>query len=105
MELARDSNFLATPPAQCLYMDHGPKILVAERANLIFVFNFSVGESLFGYPIRVPGTQPYELALDTDAAAFGGHGRVDASLHYPVDGEGIMRIYSPSRTGLVFRKT
>lgn len=105
MELARDSNFLATPPAQCLYMDHGPKIIVAERANLIFVFNFSVGESLFGYPIRVPGKVPYELALDTDAAAFGGHGRVDASLHYPVDGEGIMRIYSPSRTGLVFRKT
>ena len=101
---ARRNELLKSPPAQVLYIDHGPKIIVAERANFIFVFNFSVSSSIFGYPIRVPGAESRELALDTDASDFGGHGRVDPEVHYPVDKEGIMKVYSPSRSGLVFRK-
>jgi 1,4-alpha-glucan branching enzyme len=85
-----------------LYIDHGPKIIVAERGNFLFVFNFSVGNSLFGYPIRVPGGGTRELVLDSDDIDFGGHGRVDPAFHYPVDAEGIMKVYSPSRSGLVF---
>jgi 1,4-alpha-glucan branching enzyme len=102
MDFARKTNLLATPPAQVLHIDHGPKILVAERGNFIFVFNFSVSESPFGYPIRVPGLEARELILDTDAPEFGGHNRLDPSIPYPVDADGIMKIYSPSRTGLVF---
>ncbi|MCU0777923.1 MAG: alpha amylase C-terminal domain-containing protein, partial [Akkermansiaceae bacterium] len=104
IDLARRTNLLAAPPAQCLYIDHGPKILVAERGNLIFVFNFSVGESLFGYPIRVPGGETRGLALDTDDIDFGGHGRIDPAAHYPVDAEGVMKIYSPARSAQVFMK-
>jgi 1,4-alpha-glucan branching enzyme len=104
IRFARRSNLLATPPAQVIHIDHGPKILVAERGNFIFVFNFSVSSSLFGYPIRVPGMETRELVLDTDAPEFGGHGRLDPQFHYPVNEEGIMKIYSPSRTGLVFEK-
>jgi 1,4-alpha-glucan branching enzyme len=104
MDFARKTNLLATPPAQVLHIDHGPKILVAERGNFIFVFNFSVSESPFGYPIRVPGPETRELILDTDAPEFGGHNRLDPSIPCPVDADGIMKIYSPSRTGLVFAK-
>lgn len=104
MHFARRTNLLATPPAQVIHIDHGPKILVAERGNFIFVFNFSVGSSLFGYPIRVPGNETRELILDTDSPDFGGHARLDPLAHYPVDAQGIMKIYSPSRTGLVFEK-
>jgi 1,4-alpha-glucan branching enzyme len=104
MRFAGGSNLLATPPAQVLHIDHGPKILVAERGNFIFVFNFSIGDSIFGYPIRVPGGETRQLVLDTDAPDFGGHGRVDPLVHYPVDADGMIRIYSPSRTGLVFAK-
>lgn len=104
MNLAARTGLLDAPPARCLYLDHGPKILVAERANLIFVFNFSVADSIFGYPIRVEGEETRQLVLDTDDADFGGHGRVDHSFHYPVDAEGMMKIYSPARTGLVFEK-
>ena len=104
MDFARKTNLLATPPAQVLHIDHGPKILVAERGNFIFVFNFSVSESPFGYPIRVPGSAARELILDTDAPEFGGHNRLDPSIPCPVDADGIMKIYSPSRTGLVFAK-
>ena len=101
MALARQTNLLATPPAQVLHLDHGAKILVAERANLIFVFNFSVANSHFGYPLRVPGAETRRLLLDTDAPNFGGHDRVDPAFHYPVDEDGLIKIYSPSRTGLV----
>lgn len=104
MDFARNANLLATPPAQVLYIDHGPKILVAERGNFIFVFNFSIDQSLFSYPIRVPGFETRKLILDTDAAHTGGHGRIDYSFIYPVDGEGWMRIYTPSRSAQVFEK-
>jgi 1,4-alpha-glucan branching enzyme len=104
IDFARKSNLLAAPPAQVLYIDHGPKILVAERGNFIFVFNFSVGNSLFGYSIHVPGHETRELILDTDSAASGGLGRIDYSFHYPVDAEGVMKVYSPSRSGQVFAK-
>jgi 1,4-alpha-glucan branching enzyme len=33
----------------------------------------------------------------------GGHGRVDHTCDYPVSEEGIMQIYTPSRSGLVYQ--
>ena len=102
MELAATTRLLESPPARCLHIDHGAKILVAERANLIFVLNFSVDQSPFAYPVRVDGAETRTLLLDSDHATFGGHGRVDHSFQYPVDTEGVMKIYAPSRTGLVF---
>ncbi|MEO8615473.1 MAG: alpha-amylase family glycosyl hydrolase [Luteolibacter sp.] len=104
MEFAKDHEILSKPPAQCLFMDHEKKILVAERGNLIFVFNFSVGNSVFGYPIHVPSGEVREIVLDTDLSETGGHGRVDHSFDYPVAPDGVMRIYTPSRSGLVFAK-
>jgi 1,4-alpha-glucan branching enzyme len=104
MDFATRSQVLSTPPAQLLHLDHEQKIIIAERANLIFVFNFSVGNSNFGYPVHVPGMETRHLILDTDQADTGGQGRVDHSFNYPVDHSSIMRIYTPSRTGLVFSK-
>jgi 1,4-alpha-glucan branching enzyme len=102
MELEERYHFLSAPPAQLLHLDQGQKIIVAERANLIFVFNFSVGNSLFGHSIPVPSAGLRRLVLDTDAAATGGHARVDPAADYPVGAEQIMKIYTPSRSGLVF---
>jgi 1,4-alpha-glucan branching enzyme len=104
MEFAKKTNLLTAPPAQSLYIDHGQKIIVAERANLVFVFNFSVGNSVFGYPIHVPGLETRELILDTDLTTTGGHGRIDHSFDYPIDADGVMRVYTPSRSGQVFAK-
>lgn len=102
MTLAGEHQLLEADPAQCLYMDHGPKILVAERNNRIFVFNLSVNNSVFGYPLRVPRAGGYRIVLDTDAPEFGGHNRVDPAIEHHVDEHGIMHIYSPARTALVF---
>ena len=105
MAFATQTQLLSTPPAQLLHLDHDQKIIIAERANMIFVFNFSVGNSTFGYPVHVPGFQTRNLILDTDQADTGGHGRVDHSFNYPVDSNSIMRIYTPSRTGLVYNRS
>jgi len=104
VDLARENRLLSSPPAQLLYLDHGRKIIVAERANLIFVLNFSVDQSAFGYPFHVPGLETRKLVLDTDATGFGGHGRVDPSFDYPVSKDGLMQIYTPARSGLVYSK-
>jgi 1,4-alpha-glucan branching enzyme len=102
LDLAKTTPLLQSPPAQCLWMDHERKILVAERCNLIFVFNFSVSQSAFGYPLKVLQHATYALLLDTDDSAIGGHGRVDPATRYPVARDGTMQIYSPARSGLVF---
>jgi 1,4-alpha-glucan branching enzyme len=104
MEFAKTTNLLSAPPAQSVFIDYERKVIVAERANLIFVFNFSVDHSMFGYPFRVSSFETRELILDTDLAETGGHGRVDHSFNYPVDADGVMRVYTPSRSGLVFAK-
>ncbi len=104
MALAREHPFLAAPPARLLAIDVDQKILIAERANLVVVLNFSASQSAFGYPLDVSGKEVRTLVLDTDAAAFGGHGRIDPACEYPVTDEGLMSVYAPSRTGLVFAR-
>jgi 1,4-alpha-glucan branching enzyme len=104
LAMASAHQLLSAPPAQLLYLDMDQKILCAERANLVFVLNFSVANSLFGYPLRVAGDETRQVVLDSDARCFGGHGRVAPAGAYPVDPEGCMRLYTPSRTGLVFAK-
>lgn len=104
MQFATESGILKTPPAQILHIDHGAKTLIAERGNHLFVFNFSVNQSMADYPVHAPLTKPYRLVLDTDSAAVGGHGRIDPSVSYHVETQSQqMKIYSPSRSGLVYR--
>lgn len=104
MELAGNYHILEADPAQSLHMNHEPKVMVAERNNLIFVFNFSVATSLFDYPVKVP-TGTYRVVLDTDAPEFGGHNRVNHQVEHHAGEDGVMKVYSPARTGLVFAKT
>ena len=103
--VARDTNFLATPPAQYLHVDQEKKILCFERANLIFVLNFSVDQSFYDFTFAVPGMETRRLILDSDLPAWGGHGRIDHSFDYPVDADGRLHVYAPSRSGLIFAKT
>jgi 1,4-alpha-glucan branching enzyme len=104
MQLASRKQLLDAAPARCLYIDHAKKILVAERANLIFVFNFSVSESPFAYPVHVSKADVHELVLDTDLNEIGGHGRLDPSINFLADEDGIMRVYSPSRSAQVYAR-
>ena len=102
MDLVRERRLLSAPPARQLWLDPKRKILCAERAGLVFVLNFSVADSVFGFPLPVPTPGTRGIILDSDAAAFGGHGRVDPAITYPVDADGILKLYTPNRSALVF---
>ncbi|MCD8318229.1 MAG: alpha amylase C-terminal domain-containing protein, partial [Paraprevotella sp.] len=54
----------------------------------------------------------YEVILDTDAVAFGGHGLNDDSVRHVTtydpllekDGKGWLKLYLPARSALVLRR-
>ena len=79
-----------------------------ERAGLVFLFSFNPAQSFPDYPIDLdPGE--YRLILDSDAKAFGGHGRIETQQNYftrPTTlPDSTMRnsasVYLPTRTALV----
>lgn len=84
-----------------LNLDPANKVMCVERQGLVFIFNWSVDRSIPDYRFKVPGTGKYRLVLDSDAPEFGGHGRVDPTVTYPVTEEGELSVYTPARTVLV----
>ena len=102
------SLFDSTPPS-LLYEQAGDKIIVFERAGCIFAFNFHPHNSYPDYRFAVaPGV--YRIILDSDAAIYGGHGRIDPQQIYEALGPGDgsvqppkISLYLPSRTALVLR--
>jgi 1,4-alpha-glucan branching enzyme len=102
MELSRLHRLLNSPPARCLEIDASARILVAERAGLLFVFNFSPDGSRFGHSVPAPAALPYRVILDSDDPAFGGAARIDTSVHHPVGADGRLLLYSPCRSAQVF---
>jgi len=104
LKLSSHHRLLASPPAQLLNLDVANQVLCAERGNLIFVVNLSISRSIPDYRLPVPGTGDYRLILDTDAVAFGGQGRIDPTIPYPVSADGQLSVYTPARTAMVFAK-
>uniref|UniRef100_A0A453TB00 Alpha-amylase/branching enzyme C-terminal all beta domain-containing protein n=1 Tax=Aegilops tauschii subsp. strangulata TaxID=200361 RepID=A0A453TB00_AEGTS len=51
-------------------------IIVFERGDLVFVFNFHPSKTYDGYKVGCDLPGKYKVALDSDALMFGGHGRV-----------------------------
>ena len=102
LALARDHNLLACDPAQRLHLHNDEKVLVAERGNLLFAFNFSPDQSYSDYEVHVPKAGEFGIALDSDAVEFGGHGRVDPEVrHFTSGKDPVLSLYLPSRTALV----
>ncbi|MDR4988486.1 MAG: alpha amylase C-terminal domain-containing protein [Bacteroidales bacterium] len=92
-----------------MFREHvSDQVLIFGRGRLLFVFNFSPFRSYTDYPATVP-RGVYEMLLDSDAVAFGGQGRVDASINYPAQ-EGAdpafaeIKLYIPALSGFVLRK-
>lgn len=81
--------------------------LVFRRGPLVFAFNLHPNESFTGLRIPVPDPSEYEVVLDTDAAPFGGQGRVADGATYPPQDVPMyerpqsVQIYIPARTAQV----
>lgn len=56
--------------------DDEDKIIICERGNLVFVFNFHPTQSYAGYRVGCKTYGPYKVVLSSDEAVFGGRENV-----------------------------
>jgi len=84
------------------------KVIVFERGELVFAFNFHPTQSLTGYKIGVQNSGKYKIVLDSDRSDYGGHNRNDANAefftkpHAYCNRANSMLVYLPARCGLVY---
>ena len=100
-------NFLNSSLAQQLNMDEGNKVVVFERNNLIFIFNFSANHSIPDYKFIANQSGTFKMTLDSDAKKFGGHGRLDASTEFQTletENGPELSVYTVSRSVQVLEK-
>ncbi|KAL9238097.1 hypothetical protein vseg_012568 [Gypsophila vaccaria] len=65
------------------------KVIVFERGDLVFVFNFHPEKTYEGYKVGCDLPGKYRVALDSDALEFGGKGRVGHDVDHFTSPEGI----------------
>uniref|UniRef100_A0A803MQJ5 1,4-alpha-glucan branching enzyme n=1 Tax=Chenopodium quinoa TaxID=63459 RepID=A0A803MQJ5_CHEQI len=84
------------------------RIIVFERGNLVFVFNFHWSSSYFDYQIGCLKPGKYKIVLDSDDPLFGGFNRIDHNAeHFTFEGSYDNRprsflVYAPSRAAVVY---
>lgn len=100
----RENNILSAADAKQIQMDGNNKVIIFEKNNLIFIFNFSPGNSIFGYKFWVPEKGIYRIILNSDKKEFGGFERADDSIDYPADENQNLSVYLTNRTALVLKK-
>ncbi|GLT89940.1 hypothetical protein SLE2022_078980 [Rubroshorea leprosula] len=88
--------------------DEGDRIIIFERGNLVFVFNFHWSSSYFDYRVGCLRPGKYKIVLDSDDPLFGGFNRLDHNAEYFSmegwydDRPRSFLIYAPSRTAVVY---
>lgn len=102
--------FISAPHQWISRKDEGDKLVVVERGDLVFVFNFHPTNSYPDYRVGCYQEGPYKVVLSSDEPVFGGYSNVtataDATIH-PQEGDYdnrpySMQVYAPSRTVVVY---
>ena len=99
--------WLSAPQAYISLKHEGDKVIVFERAGLVFIFNFHPTNSFSDYRIgiEVPGT--YRVVLNSDHGDVGGHNRIDENTRFfttPMEWnnrKNWTHVYIPSRTAII----
>lgn len=103
--------FIAAPHEWVSRKDEGDKLVVVEKGDLVFVFNFHPTQSFTDYRVGACTPGDYAVILSSDEPVFGGWGNVtkdaDVTFHAdagaPHDGRpASMLVYAPSRTVVVY---
>ncbi|KAL7247873.1 hypothetical protein ACSBR2_002724 [Camellia fascicularis] len=88
--------------------DEGDRMIIFERGNLVFVFNFHWNNSYSDYRVGCLHPGKYKMVLDSDELLFGGFNRLDHNAEYfTFDGWSDNRphsflVYAPCRTAVVY---
>ena len=94
--------------AENRWMHQDDKIIIYNRGNVVFAFNFHPEKSFDGYFIPVPEEGTYQVILSSDDGNFGGYNRVDKKYEYQTwttqDGWFGFQCYLPSRCAIALKK-
>lgn len=110
--------WLQAPQAYVSLKHEGDKVIVFERAGLLFIFNCTStavmqlmtvhpSNSFTDYRVGVDTAGEYKVVLSSDENRFGGHDRVELGGKYfttPMEWNGRknwLQVYAPARTVLV----
>lgn len=99
--------WLHSPQAYVSLKNETDKVIVFERAGLLWIFNFHPTQSFVDYRVGVEQAGTYQIVLDTDAKAFGGFERNTPGTRFfttPFEWNGrknFTQVYLPTRTAIV----
>jgi len=85
----------------------GDKVIVFERAGLLWIFNFHPSSSFTDYRVGVDHAGTYRIVINTDDSAFGGLGRVKKDQRFFTTDfawngrKNFVQVYIPTRTAMV----
>jgi 1,4-alpha-glucan branching enzyme len=106
--LAKRFSLLASPDPRLIYEHEDDKVLIFERAGILFAFNFHPSRSHKDYVFEVsPGK--YRMIFNSDDPKYGGHNRLIRDQEHftflkPLWGKNrhVLSLYLPTRTALSF---
>ncbi|XP_043478723.1 1,4-alpha-glucan-branching enzyme [Leptopilina heterotoma] len=84
------------------------KVIIFDRAGLVFAFNFHPTKSFTDYSVGVDSPGTYKIILNSDDTNFGGHNRLDTNVSHftkpePFSGKPHrMLAYIPCRTAIIY---
>ncbi|KAL6305825.1 glycoside hydrolase superfamily [Sparassis latifolia] len=102
--------WLAAEPAYVSLKHEVDKVIVFERAGLLFAFNFHSTKSFTDYRVGVEEPGEYHIVLTSDEKRFGGFDNVHLGGQYfttPLEWNGRknwLQVYIPTRTCIVLAK-
>ncbi|KAI9298138.1 glycogen branching enzyme [Neoconidiobolus thromboides FSU 785] len=107
----KEYGWLSSPQGYVSLKHQDDRVIVFERANLLFIFNFHDSKSFTDYRVGVHNPGKYQILLDSDSKDFGGFGRIqhDTSVFFttpePWHGrDHYLQAYLPTRTALILAK-
>jgi len=108
MQLTEEKyGWLHSPQAYISLKNETDKVLVFERAGLLWIFNFHPSKSFTDYRVGVEHAGVYKIVLDSDWDTFGGFNRNAKDTRFfttdmPWNGrKNFTQVYIPTRTALV----
>ncbi|GJJ07519.1 alpha-1,4-glucan branching enzyme [Clathrus columnatus] len=103
-------HWLNSDPAYVSLKHEEDKVVVYERAGLLFVFNLHPTQSFADYRVGIQEAGEYKIVLSSDEKSFGGWDRIDLHTQFittPMEWNGrknYLQVYIPSRTALILAK-
>jgi 1,4-alpha-glucan branching enzyme len=99
--------WLDSPQAYISLKHEADKLIVFERGNLLWIFNFHPTKSFSDYRVGTNWGSAHYIVLNTDRKEFGGQERINESIkHFPqkLEWNGrpyFIQVYIPCRTAIV----